>query len=71
MKEIIQFIIDQEHETIDDYPSLAKPMAEKFGLDLGVAEGLMMSVIEWETSTTTIDTLEEHLNKKFPTSVTK
>ena len=66
MKEIIQFIIDQQHETIDNYPSLAKPISEKFGLDLGVAEGIMMSVMEWETSTTTIDSLEEHLNKKFP-----
>lgn len=70
MKEIIQFIIEQQHKTIDEYPTLAKPIAEKFGLDLGVAEGIMMSVMEWETSTTTIDSLEEFLQKKFPTTVT-
>jgi len=70
MQKIIKFIIDQRHETIDEYPSLAKPISEKFGIDLGVAEGIMMSVMEWETSTTTIDTLEEHLAKKFPSSVT-
>jgi len=70
MKEIIQFIIDQQHETIDEYPSLAKPISEKFGIDLDVAEGIMMSVMEWETSTTTTDSLEEHLSKKFSTSVT-
>jgi hypothetical protein len=67
IERIIQFIIAQEQETIDDYPSLAKPIAEKFGLGLGVAEGIIMSVMEWETSATTIDSLEEHLNKKFPT----
>ena len=70
MKEIIQFIIDQQHETIDEYPSLAKPISEKFGIDLGVAEGIMMSVMEWETDANTIDSLEELLSKRFPDIVT-
>lgn len=71
IKKIIHWIIDQKLESIDDYPALAEPIAEEFGIDVGVADGIVLAVIDWETNSTTIDSLEEFLGKKFPTYVTK
>lgn len=66
IKKIIDWIIEQEKESIDEYPALAQPLSEKFPIDVGIAEGIMNTVIEWETDPNTIDSLEELLNKKFP-----
>lgn len=65
MKKIINWVIGQEHDTIDNYPSLAEPLSKEFGIDLGVAKGIMNTIIEWECGTG-IDTLEDVLNKEFP-----
>lgn len=69
MKNIIKFIIDQEHETVDYYPSLAKPISEKFGIALEIAEDIINAVVEWECSITNL-TLEKTLINKFPDIVT-
>ena len=71
MKKIIDFIIAQELYTLDNYPSLVKPIADEFKLDFGIAEGIINTVIEWETDVITIHSLEEILAKKFPSIVTK
>jgi hypothetical protein len=70
MKKIINFIIDQELESLDDFPSLAKPISEKFNIELETAEKIINEVIGWETSSTTIESLEELLNGMFPNIVT-
>ena len=70
MKNIIKFIIDQEHESLDDYPSLAQPISEKFGIDLEIAENIIKSVIEWENNDDIHNSLEEFLVIKFPDIVT-
>lgn len=70
IKEIIEFIIEQQHETIDTYPTLVIPIAEKFELDAGVAEAIIDTVMEWETDSNTINSLEEVLSLKFPDIVT-
>ena len=69
MKKIIKFIIEQKHESIDEYPSLVTPISEKFGIDLDVAENIINVIIEWECSTTDL-TLEETLINNFPDVVT-
>lgn len=69
MKKIIKFIIAQEHETTDYYPSLAKPISEEFGIELSVAKEIIDEVVEWECSITNL-TLEETLINKFPDIVT-
>lgn len=69
MIKIINWVIDQKHDTIDNYPSLAEPLSKEFGIDLGVAKGIMNTIIEWECSTA-VDTLEEVLSKEFPSVVT-
>ena len=70
MKNIIKFIINQEHETIDKYPSLAEPISKEFGIELELAEDIVNAVIEWEISEDDVDSLEEFLKKKFPDIVT-
>lgn len=69
MKKIIDFIIKQELESLDEYPNLIQPIAAEFNLDFGIAEGIINTVIEWECSTTP-DSLEEVLVRKFPSVVT-
>jgi len=71
MKKIIKFIIDQKHETIDEYPTLVLPIAEKFGIEVSCAQSIIDTVMEWETDANTIDSLEELLKKRFPDIVTK
>lgn len=71
MQKIIMFIIDQQLESLDDYPTLIQPIADEFNLDFGIADGIILAVIDWETNSATIDSLEEFLGKKFPTYVTK
>jgi hypothetical protein len=70
MKTIIDFIVEQELDSIDNYPELVKPIAEKFDLDFGIAEGIIYTVIEWETDINTVHSLEEILVRKFPSVVT-
>jgi len=69
MKKIIEFIIDQELESLDDYPTLIQPIADEFNLDFGIAEGIVNTVINWECSNT-VDSLEEILVRSFPSVVT-
>ena len=69
MKKIIKFIIAQELELLDDYPNLIQPIADTFNLDYGIAESIINTVIEWECSST-VDSLEEVLVRKFPLVVT-
>ena len=69
MKKLIDFIIAQEHDTIDDYPTLIQPIADEFNLDYGIAEGIINTVIEWECSSA-VNSLEEILVRKFPSVVT-
>jgi len=70
MKKIIGFIIDQELESLDDYPTLVNPIAEEFGLETSCAQSIIDTVIEWETDPNTILSLEELLGKRFPDVVT-
>ena len=70
MKKIIEFIINQELELLDDYPSLIEPITNEFNIDYGIAEGIINTVIEWETNVNTIDSLELVLHRKFPSIVT-
>lgn len=69
MRKIIDFIVEQELETIDEYPSLAEPISEKFSIDIGTAEAIMNIVIDWECLKHG-DSLEKILNKKFPSLAT-
>jgi len=66
IKKIIDWIINQEKQSIDDFPVLAAPMSEKFTIPLKTAEAIMNAVIEWETDPVTINSLEETLIKEFP-----
>jgi len=70
MKKIIQYIIDQQLQSLDDYPTLVIPISEEFGLDVSCAQSLIDTVVEWETDANTIDSLEELLSKRFPDIVT-
>jgi len=70
MKKIIQYIIDQQLQSLDDYPTLVNPIAEEFNLEVSCAQSLIDTVIEWETDPNTIDSLEELLSKRFPDIVT-
>jgi hypothetical protein len=70
MKKIIQFIIDQQHETIDTYPTLVLPIAEKFNIEASCAQSIIDTVMEWETDPNTINSLDELLQKRFPDIVT-
>ena len=66
MKKIINWVIDQEHETIDTYPTLVEPLSIEFGLDVSCAQSIIDTIVEWETDSNTIDSLENLLNKRFP-----
>lgn len=66
MKKIISWIIDQKHETIDTYPNLVLPMSTEFGIEVSCAQSIIDTVVEWETDSNTIDSLEELLGKRFP-----
>jgi len=66
MKKIINWIIEQEHESIDTYPSLVLPLSEEFNININCAQSIIDAVIEWEIDSNTIDSLEELLNKTFP-----
>ena len=70
MKKIIQFIIDQQLESLDDYPTLVNPIAEEFNLEVSCAQSIIDTVVEWETDANTIDSLEALLIKRFPDIVT-
>lgn len=70
MKKIITFIIDQELESLDDYPTLVNPIAEEFELETSCAQSIIDTVLEWETDPNTILSLEELLGKRFPDIVT-
>ena len=71
MKKIIQFIIDQKLVSLDDYPTLVNPIAEEFDLEVSCAQSIVDTVVEWETDSNTIDSLEALLIKRFPDVVTK
>lgn len=70
MKKIINFIIDQQLESLDDYPTLVNPIAEEFSLEVSCAQSIIDTVVEWETDANTIDSLEALLIKRFPDVVT-
>ncbi len=70
MKKIIKFIIEQQLESLDDYPTLVNPIADKFTLDVSCAQSIIDTVVEWETDSNTIDSLEGLLTKRFPDVVT-
>ena len=70
MKKIIDFIVEQELDTLDKYPELSKPLADEFDLDFDIAEAIINTVIEWECDSNTIHSLEEILVRKFPSVVT-
>jgi len=63
---IIHWIINQQMESLDDYPQLVNPLAEEFDLEVSCSQSLIDTIIEWETDPNTIDSLEELLNKRFP-----
>lgn len=69
MRKIIDYIIEQEFETTDNYPSLVKPISEKFNIELDVAEKIVNEVIEWEGSGC-VECLELRLKRLFPDIVT-
>jgi len=66
INKIIHWIVDQQYESIDHYPELVVPLSEEFELEADCAEELINTVIEWETDMSTIHSLEELLNKRFP-----
>lgn len=70
MQKIIKFIIDQQLESLDDYPTLIQPIANEFNLDFGIAEGIINTVIEWECDLSIHESLDEILVRKFPSIVT-
>lgn len=70
MKKIIDFIIAQELESLDKYPTLVAPITEEFVLPLDTATAIIDAVVEWETDSNTIYSLEEVLGRKFPDIVT-
>jgi len=66
MKKIIDWIIDQQKETIEDYPELVLPLAENFNVEIACAEKIIDVIVEWETDATPLYSLEELLKKTFP-----
>jgi len=70
MQKIIKFIIDQQLESLDDYPNLIQPIANEFNIDFGIAEGIINTVIEWENDISIHESLDEILVRKFPSVVT-
>lgn len=71
MKKIINYIIDQQLMSLEEYQELVVPISKEFGLKLSCAQSIVDSVVEWELDCTTIDSLEELLNKRFPDVVIK
>ena len=71
MKEIINWIIEQELQFLDDYPALVLPIAEEFEIEVSCAQSIVDTVVEWERDSSKIDSLEERLNKRFPDIVIK
>jgi hypothetical protein len=71
MKKIISWIIDQGHESIDTYPTLAVPLSNYFKIEYSCGESIIDTVMEWETDSNTILSLEELLIKRFPDIKTK
>lgn len=69
MRKIIKYVIAQEFETLDTYPSLIEPLANKFSIDIKIAEGIINAIIEWERSSSP-NSLEKTLCEKFPDVVT-
>lgn len=72
MKRVISFIIAQNLESVDDYPSLVKPLTEIFDIrsrngesGLKIAEQVVNTILEWENNVTIYDSLEKVLNEKF------
>lgn len=65
MKKIINWIIDRELESLEDYPALAEPMSEEFDLNVETCTDIINTVIYWETDSNSIDSLEDLLNRKF------
>ena len=71
MKKIIDWIIEQGHKTVDTYQDLVIPLSEEFDLVISCAQSVVDTVVEWETDSNTIDSLEDLLNKRFPDIVIK
>ena len=71
MKKIINWVIDQQQESIDTYPALVEPLSTEFGLEISCAQSIIDTIVEWETDANTIDSLEGLLIKRFPDVVTK
>ena len=71
MKKIIDFIIEQDLVSVDFYQSLVIPLSEEFGIETSCAQSIVDAVVEWETDSNTIDSLEDLLNKRFPDIVIK
>lgn len=71
MKKIIDWIIEQEHESVATYPELVLPLSEKFNIEVSCAQSIMDSVVEWENDANTIHSLEELLRFRFPDIVIK
>ena len=69
MKKILDFIVEQQVDSIEDLPKLVQPISTKFNLDIGIAEAIINTVIDWECSSTP-ESLERILNRKFPSIVT-
>jgi len=71
MKKIIDWIIEQQLESVDFYQSLVIPLSEEFGIEVSCAQSIVDTVVEWELDPNTIDSLEVLLNKRFPDIVIK
>lgn len=65
IKKIIDWIIEQEKESIDDYPKLVQPLAEKFDLKPEISESIINTIIGWESDTCPPSSLENVLTMKF------
>lgn len=70
MINIIDWIIEQEFKSLDDYPCLALPLSKQFKIDISTSQLIIETVIEWETETDTKNSLEDLLIKRFPDIVT-
>jgi hypothetical protein len=71
MKKIIDWIIDQQLESVDLYQRLVLPLSEEFNIRICCAQSIVDGVVEWELDPNTIDSLEVLLNKRFPDIVIK
>lgn len=71
MERIINWIIEQQLESVNLYQSLVIPLSEEFDINISCAQSIVDTVVEWETDANTIDSLEDLLNKRFPDIVIK